>query len=87
MQHDMITTTWGFSALSFSGSQRKQKFLMVDVGMNVRLSVGGVLFHSNFGELFQEEKLNLPPPLLFSTVLKIFHLFSLETKPSHCTHL
>jgi len=64
-----------------------KEFLIVDVGMNGKLSDGGVLFHSKFGELFQEEKLNLPPPLLFSTVLKIFLLFSLETKPSHCTQM
>ena len=34
---------------------------MVDVGINGRISDGGVLFHSKFGELFQEEKLNFPP--------------------------
>ena len=33
---------------------------MVDVGMNGRISDGGVMFYSKFGELFQQSALNLP---------------------------
>lgn len=35
---------------------------MVDAGINGRISDGGVLFYSKFGELFQQNALNLPDP-------------------------
>jgi hypothetical protein len=52
-----------FSAVLLAVVNAKKEFLMVDVGINGRISDGGVLFHSKFGELFLEEKLNLPPSL------------------------
>lgn len=51
-----------FSVVLLAVVNANKEFLMVDVGINGRISDGGVLFHSKFGELFQEEKLNLPPP-------------------------
>lgn len=35
---------------------------MVDVGMNGRISDRGFMFHSKFGEMFQENQLDLPSP-------------------------
>lgn len=35
---------------------------MVDAGINGRISDGGVLFYSKFGELLQQKALNLPNP-------------------------
>jgi hypothetical protein len=40
----------------------KKEFIMVDAGMNGRISDGGVVFYSKFGELFQQCALNLPKP-------------------------
>jgi hypothetical protein len=51
-----------FSVVLLAVVNANKEFLMVDVGINGRISDGGVLFHSKFGELFQAEKLNLPPP-------------------------
>ena len=51
-----------FSVVHLAVVNTNKEFLMVDVGINGRISDGGMLFHSKFGELFQEEKLNLPPP-------------------------
>lgn len=38
------------------------EFVMCDVGTNGRISDGGVLDNTRFGELLIEEKLNLPSP-------------------------
>ena len=38
------------------------EFIMCDVGTNGRLSDGGVLENTKFGELLSEEKLDLPEP-------------------------
>lgn len=35
---------------------------MVDAGINGRISDGGVMFYSKFGELFEQNRLNLPEP-------------------------
>lgn len=40
----------------------RKEFIMVDAGINGRISDGGVMYYSKFGELFQLSKLNLPPP-------------------------
>jgi len=40
----------------------RKEFIMVDAGINGRISDGGVMYYSKFGELFQQKKLNLPPP-------------------------
>lgn len=39
-----------------------KEFIMVDVGINGRISDGGVLFYSKFGELFERNALSLPDP-------------------------
>jgi hypothetical protein len=75
-----------FSIVLLAVVNGNKEFPMVD-GINGRISDGRVLFHSKLVELFHEEKLNLPPLLLYPTVLITFLLFSLETKPSHCTQI
>lgn len=40
----------------------KKEFIMVDAGMNGRISDGGVMYYSKFGELLQQTSLNLPNP-------------------------
>lgn len=40
----------------------KKEFIMIDVGINGRVSDGGVLFYSQFGELLEHDKLTLPEP-------------------------
>lgn len=40
----------------------KREFIMVDAGMNGRISDGGVFFYSKFGELIERNALNLPEP-------------------------
>lgn len=39
-----------------------KQFVMVDAGINGRISDGGVMFYSKFGELFEQNRLNLPEP-------------------------
>ncbi|PNF20006.1 hypothetical protein B7P43_G06636, partial [Cryptotermes secundus] len=39
-----------------------KEFIMVDAGMNGRISDGGVLYYSKFGELLEQRALNLPKP-------------------------
>lgn len=51
-----------FSIVLLALVNAKKEFIMVDVGMNGRISDGGVMFYSKFGELFQENQLNLPTP-------------------------
>lgn len=38
----------------------KKEFIMIDVGINGRVSDGGVLFYSKFGELLENNQLMLP---------------------------
>lgn len=40
----------------------RKEFIMVDAGMNGRVSDGGILYYSRFGELLQQNALNLPQP-------------------------
>lgn len=37
-------------------------FFMVDVGLNGRISDGGVLGHSDFGKMIENQSLNIPEP-------------------------
>lgn len=38
----------------------RYEFIMVDAGMNGRVSDGGVMSHSTFGNMFQDNDLNIP---------------------------
>lgn len=40
----------------------QKEFIMVDAGMNGRISDGGVLYYSTFGALLQRADLNTPEP-------------------------
>ena len=40
----------------------KREFIMVDAGVNGKISDGGVMFYSKFGELLECNSLNLPAP-------------------------
>lgn len=49
---------------------------MVDTGINGRISHGGVMFYSKFGELFEQNLLNLPnPTFLPNTNIKFPFVF------------
>ncbi len=51
-----------FSIVLLGLVNSKHEFLMVDVGINGRISDGGVLHHCEFGKNFYDYKLNLPRP-------------------------
>lgn len=40
----------------------RKEFIMIDVGINGRISDGGVLFYTKFWELYNQHKLKLPEP-------------------------
>lgn len=49
-----------FSIVLLAIVNANREFIMIDVGINGRISDGGVFFYSKFGELFQQNALNLP---------------------------
>ncbi|XP_058817776.1 putative nuclease HARBI1 [Topomyia yanbarensis] len=51
-----------YSIVLMAVANAKKEFLMIDVGMNGKISDGGVLFYTKFGELLREKSLNLPNP-------------------------
>lgn len=51
-----------FSIVLLAVVNANREFIMVDVGMNGRISDGGVMYYSKFGELLQRKALNLPKP-------------------------
>lgn len=61
-----------FSIVLLALVNAKKEFIMVDVGMNGRISDGGVMFYSKFGEFFQEGKLNLPSPAPLPNTTDLF---------------
>ncbi|XP_058826424.1 putative nuclease HARBI1 isoform X1 [Topomyia yanbarensis] len=52
----------GFYSIVLAVANARKEFIMVDAGMNGRISDGGVFYYSKFGELLKENKLNLPDP-------------------------
>lgn len=51
-----------FSIVLLALVNAKKEFIMVDSGMNGRISDGGVLYYSKFGALLQQDGLNIPEP-------------------------
>jgi hypothetical protein len=51
-----------FSVVLLAVVNAEKEFIMVDAGMNGRISDGGVLFYSKFGELLMNNRLSLPKP-------------------------
>lgn len=50
----------------------RKEFLMVDVGINGRISDGGVLFYSKFWRSYEQGLLNLPNPINLSNMTHLF---------------
>ncbi|KAF9813302.1 hypothetical protein SFRURICE_015784, partial [Spodoptera frugiperda] len=50
----------------------RKEFLMVDVGINGRISDGGVLFYSKFWQSYEQGLLNLPNPINLSNMTHLF---------------
>lgn len=50
----------------------KKEFVMVGARMNGRISDGGVLYYSKFGELMQKKALNLPGPTSLPNTNELF---------------
>jgi hypothetical protein len=51
-----------FSIVFLAVVNAKKDFIVVNAGMNGRISDGGVEFYSKFGQLFQQSAFNLPKP-------------------------
>lgn len=51
-----------FSIVLLALVNAKKEFIMIDVGINGKISDGGVMFYSKFGELMENNNLNLPKP-------------------------
>ncbi|CAK1582547.1 unnamed protein product [Parnassius mnemosyne] len=50
----------------------RKEFMMVDVGINGRISDGGVLFYSKFWQSYEQGLLNLPNPINLSNMTLLF---------------
>jgi len=51
-----------FSIVLLALVNANYEFLKVDVGLNGRISDGGVLGHSDFGKMMENQSLNIPEP-------------------------
>ncbi|KAK9887976.1 hypothetical protein WA026_000267 [Henosepilachna vigintioctopunctata] len=61
-----------FSIVLLALVNAKKEFIMVDAGMNGRISDGGVLYYSKFGALLQQEVLNIPEPASLPKITERF---------------
>lgn len=65
-----------YSIVLLAIANANKEFIMVDSGINGRISDGGVLFHSKFGELYEQDALKLPQPKTIpNTPTKYPHFF------------
>lgn len=65
-----------FSIVLLAVVNAQKEFICIDVGINGKISDGGVLYYSDFGRLMQEGKLNLPGPSALPNTNELFpHVF------------
>lgn len=66
-----------FSIVMMAVANANYEFMMVDVGVNGRISNGGVISYTKFGQAFADKTLTIPEPAQLPNSLKILPFVSL----------